>query len=121
MILQRCSINGKKYSIENFGVQEEDSSNVIRLPQYDRNMLAFFETLATCHTVQVLKLEQNEDDGGKENGEEAEGSFEIIESPTSLVDIEEDNRNEETRQNTKQNEVSVPDNLIDSLPVSVER
>lgn len=118
MILQQCSINGKKYTIQNFGVQEEDSSNVIRLPQYDRHMLTFFETLATCHTVQVAKLEQNE---SVKDDEVVEKSFEIIESASSLVDIEEDKRSEETRQNTKQNEVSVPENLLDNLPISVER
>lgn len=120
MILQQCSINGKKYTIQNFGVQEEDSANVIRLPQYDRQMLQFFETLATCHTVQVQA--KSEHDDNIKGDEVVEGSFEIIESSTSsLVDIEEDKRNEETRQNTKQNEVSVPDNLLDSLPISVER
>lgn len=118
MILQQCSINGKKYSIQNFGVQEEANSNVIRLPQYDRHMLAFFETLAICHTVQVGKLEHDE---STKDDEVAERTFEMIESSSSLVDIEEDRRNEETRNNTKQNEFSVPDNLLDNLPISVER
>ena len=118
MILQQCSINGKKYRIQNFGIQEESSSNVIRLPQYDRHMLTFFETLCTCHTV-LAKLEQNEI---VKDDEEVERTFEVIESSSSsLVDIEEDKRSEETRQNTKQNEVCVPDNLLENLPVSVER
>lgn len=119
MILQQCSINGKKYTIQNFGVQEENSSNVIRLPQYDHHMLKFFETLATCHTVQVHAKSEH-DENTKDDGV-VERTFEIIESSSSLVDIEEDKRNEETRQNTKQNEVSMPDNLIDNLPISVER
>lgn len=118
MILQQCSINGKRYIIQNFGIQEEDSSNVIRLPQYDRYMLNFFETLSACHTVQVAKLDQN---ASSKDGEQVENTFEVIEPSASLVDIEEDKRNEETLQNTKINENFVPNDLIDSLPIAVER
>lgn len=118
MILQQCSINGKKYAIQNFGLREEDNSNVIRLPQYDRHMLTFFESLAICHTVQVGRSEHDE---SIKDDEVVEKTFEIVESSSSLVDIEEDKRNEETRNNTKQNEVSVPDNLLDNLPIAVER
>lgn len=118
MILQYCSINGKKYKIQNFGVKEENKPTVLRLPQYDRCMLNFFQTLSICHTVQVAQLEQTETEGDEE---EMEKSFEIIDSNESVVDIDDAKRKEETRQNTKQNEVCVPENLIDNLPISVER
>lgn len=113
MILQQCSINGRKYKIQNFGLREENSSSVIRLPQYDPHMRNFFQTLSTCHTVQVAKVEKvpEKDDG------ELEGSFEIVESSGSLVEIEEDvKRKHETEQNTKQNEVCLPDTPPDNMP-----
>lgn len=117
MILQQCSISGKKYKIQNFGVQEENNSSVLRIPHYDRNVLNFFQTLSICHTVQVAKLDQTE----KDENEDAEKSFEVVDSNGSLVDVEEVKRQSETRQNTKQNEVSVPENLVQNLPLSVER
>lgn len=114
MILQQCSINGKKYKIQNFGLREENSSSVIRLPQYDPYMRNFFQTLSTCHTVQVAKLEKVPD---KDDGK-LESSFEIVESSASLVEIEEDvKRKQETEQNTKQNEVCLPTDLPpDNMP-----
>lgn len=115
MILQQCSINGKKYKIQNFGLREENSSFVMRLPQYDPNTRNFFQALSTCHTVQVAKLDHNPDE---EDTAALEGSFEIIESSEgSLVDIEEDTkRKRETIQNTRQNEVSRPTTLLDDFP-----
>lgn len=89
----------------------------MKLPQYDPHMLNFFHALSVCHTVQVAKLDKIKIDSEAD----VEKSFEIIDSSGSLVDIEEEaKRKEETRQNTKQNEVCVPDNLIDNLPVAVE-
>lgn len=118
MILQQCSINGKKYKIQHFGLREENSPSVMRLPQYDAYTRNFFQTLSTCHTVQVAKLEKapKTDDG------ELEGSFEMVESSSSLVEIEEDvKRKEETEQNTKQNEVCLPENLINDNMPTVQR
>lgn len=119
MILKHCSINGKKYKIQNFGVQEDDSPSVLRLSQYDRNMLGFFQTLSTCHTVQVAKLDKT--DKQKEDDENIEKSFEIVDPKSSFVDNEDARRDSETQQNTKQNEVCVPENLIKNLPIAVER
>ena len=117
MILQQCSINGKKYKIQNFGLREENSSSVMRLPQYDPYMRNFFQTLSTCHTVQVAKFEKVSD----ADEAEMEGSFEMVESSASLVEIEEDvKRKAETEQNTKQNEIGVPTALLDTMP-SVQR
>lgn len=118
MILQQCSINGKTYKIQNFGLREENSSSVMRLPQYDPYMRNFFQTLSTCHTVQVAKLEKVPDDKDeKDDASSVESSFEVIESSNSLVEIEEDiKRKEETEQNTKQNEVCRPDSLFDNIP-----
>lgn len=117
MILQHCSINGKKYKIHNFGVQEENNSNVLRLPHYDRDVLIFFQTLSICHTVQIAKLDQIKQD----DNEAVEKSFEIVDSSGSVDDVEDVKQQLETLQNTKQNEVSVPDNLLQNLPVAVER
>lgn len=116
MILHQCSINGKKYRVQNFGVREENSPSVMRLPQYDPYMRNFFQTLSLCHTVQVGRLDTIPDNG------EVESSFEIIESAdSSLGDIEEDiKRKEETAQNTKQNEIRLPDGLLNEVP-SVQR
>lgn len=120
MTLQQCSINGKMYKIESFGVQEADSPNVIRLPQYDRHMLNFFQVLSACHTVQVAKLEPEAVD--KDDAEGSESSFEAVDSSGKLIDIEEDARQkEETRQNTKANEVTVPMNLLNEMPTYPER
>ncbi|XP_031625300.1 phospholipid-transporting ATPase IG isoform X2 [Contarinia nasturtii] len=112
MILQQCSINGKKYKIQNFGVQQENGTSTMRLPQYDPYMRNFFQTLSLCHTVQVstAKSEQKKD----KNSDEVESTFEIVESSSSLVEIDEDvKRKEETEQNTKQNEVCLPESPID--------
>lgn len=117
MILQQCSINGKKYKIQNFGVREENSSSVMRLPQYDPYMRNFFQTLSVCHTVQVAKLDVAEDCDS-----EVESSFEIINSANSSIDdTEEDiNRKKVTAENTKQNQIGLPDGLINEMP-SVQR
>lgn len=121
MTLQQCSINGKKYKIQNFGVQEEDCPNVIRLPQYDRYMLNFFQILSTCHTVQVAKLDPITPES-EQSDADIDRSFEIIDSNGSLIDIDEDARQkEETRQNTKANEVIVPENLLNEMPIYPER
>lgn len=119
MILQHCSIGGKIYKIQNFGVQEEDNPGVLRLPQYDRNMLSFFQTLSICHTVQVAKLDRT--DKEEEDDANVDKSFEMVDSPGSLVDIEDAKRDSETQQNTKQNEVCIPENLLNNLPLAVER
>ncbi|XP_055298222.1 phospholipid-transporting ATPase 11C isoform X2 [Sitodiplosis mosellana] len=113
MILQQCSINGKKYKIQNFGLREENSSSIMRLPQYDPYMRNFFQTLTTCHTVQVAKLEKV----SEADDAEMKGSFEMVESSGSLVEIEEDvKRKAETEQNTKQNEVCLPSNPLENMP-----
>lgn len=115
MILQQCSINGKKYTIQNFGLREQNGLSTIRLPQYDSYMRNFFQTLSICHTVQVAKLEQIKTE---DSDEKFEATVEIIESTSSLVDIEEDiKRKEETKLNTKQNEVCLPpESLPDNIP-----
>lgn len=109
MILKQCSINGTKYKISNIGIQEDDQPNVLQLPHYTTEMLNFFQTLSVCHTVQV---------GDAEDTADIEKSFEIIESNPSLADSDEDaKRKVETRYNTKRNEISVPDNVLNNLPL----
>lgn len=109
MILKQCSINGTKYKISNIGIQEEDQPNVLQLPHYTSEMLNFFQTLSVCHTVQV---------GDAEDTADIEKSFEIVESNSSLADSDEDaKRKVETRYNTKRNEMSVPDNVLNNLPL----
>lgn len=131
MILQQCSIHGKKYKIQNFGLREENCSYVMRLPQYDPYMRNFFQTLSICHTVQVAKLEQNQEE---DSAADLEASFDIIESSdSSLVDIDDNDaaaaaaaaeterRKRETIQNTKQNEAVIrrPTTLVDDFPAVV--
>lgn len=111
MNFKQCSIHGKKYKVLNIGIQEEDKPNVLRLPQYNNDVKRFFEALAICHTVQVAHSEQKEDDS------ELEESFEIIDSNPSLVELDEEDisRKEETRNNTKFNKNSVPENQLNNL------
>lgn len=113
MILKQCSIAGTKYKFANIGVQEEDQPNVLQLPQYNSEMLSFFQTLSVCHTVQVGDASANDHDIAT-----IEKSFEIVESKQSLSDSDEDvMRKVETRINTRRNEVSVPDNVLRNLPL----
>lgn len=53
MILQQCSINGKKYRIYDGGIQEHGKPNLIKLTNYREDVLNFFQALSVCHTVQV--------------------------------------------------------------------
>lgn len=57
MILQQCSINGKKYQIYDGGIQETGKPNIIKLSNYREDALNFFQALAICHTVQVAGSE----------------------------------------------------------------
>lgn len=111
MNFKQCSIHGKKYKVLNIGIQEEDKPNVLRLPQYNSDVKRFFEALAICHTVQVAHSIQ------KEDYSELEESFEIIDSNPSLVELDEEDisRKEETRNNTKFNKNSVPENQLNNL------
>lgn len=115
MILQQCSINGIKYKISNYGIQEENRSNVIKLSNYNSDVLKFFQTLSVCHTVQVAKADSKADDS------QLEKTFEFIETNHSIVDVEEEIVIKATTQdNTKQNEVCVPDNILNNLPIGIE-
>lgn len=107
MILQQCSINGKKYKILDGGIQEHDKSNVLKLQQYNREVLDFFQTLAVCHTVQVA-------DKSSIDADDVESTYEIVDE-ASLVDFDQPDemrRNLETRNNTIQNEINAEANLL---------
>lgn len=116
MILQQCSINGRKYEILEGGIQEHDRSNVLRLQQYNREVLDFFQTLAVCHTVQVADTSVNED----EEEEDVESTYEIVNDAT-LVDLDQSDemkRQIETRHNTIQNEINAEANLlVEDIPL----
>lgn len=118
MILQQCSINGKRYKIHNYGLQEEERTNVQKLPQYNSYILNFFQTLSVCHTAQVARIDNN---NSPANDTELEKTFEFIDSSSSSIELEEECViKTETRRNTKQNEVCVPDNILDNLPIGIE-
>lgn len=103
MILQQCSINGKKFKIMDGGIMDQAKHTMLKVQQYHRDVLLFFQALAVCHTVQVGNTEE----------EDIEKSFEIVESTDSLVDLEEDVQTSvETRQNTIQNEINAELNLL---------
>lgn len=111
MILQQCSINGKKYRILDGGIQEENRLNTLKLKQYHREILNFFQALAVCHTVQVAGIENQVD--MDDDDTEMEKSFEVVESVSSLVDLDEDiQRKVETRNNTIQNEINAEENFL---------
>lgn len=106
MILQQCSINGKKYKILDNGMHESGKLKPMKLQQYDGNVLNFFQALSVCHTVQVENesVDQNEE----LIEENFEASFEVIESFTSLIDRKDEDvqRMAETRSNTFQNAIT---------------
>lgn len=107
MILQQCSINGKKYKILDAGIQEHHKTNVLKLQQYNREVLDFFQTLAVCHTVQVA-------DGTVTDGDDVESTYEMVDN-ASLIDLDQSDemrRNLETRNNTIQNEINAEANLL---------
>lgn len=107
MILQQCSINGKKYKILEGGIQEHNKLNALKLQQYNREILDFFQSLAVCHTVQVADKLTNET-------EDTESTFDFVDD-ASLVDLEQPDemrRNLETRKNTIQNEINAEANLL---------
>lgn len=117
MKLQQCSINGKKYTITNYGIQEENCSNVTKLREFDYDISQFFLALSVCHTVQV----GSGGAGNEVNDSNVERTFEIIESSSSTIDMEEEVVTKvETRNNTKQNEIAVPENLLNNLPIGGE-
>lgn len=77
MILQQCSINGRKFLLHEGGVQEEGKPHLIRLSNYREDIIRFFQSLSVCHTVQVAGAEKA---SAKEQQEDAEmeASFEIV-------------------------------------------
>lgn len=113
MILQQCSINGKKYKILDGGIQEQHKTNLVRLQQYNREVLDFFQALAVCHTVQVADKSISEDD-------DVESTYEMVDE-AALVDVDQSDemrRTIETRHNTIQNEINAEANLLtDDLPL----
>lgn len=115
MIFQQCSVNGKKYKISDMGIQEADKPNILKLHQYNLDLMHFLQVLSTCHTVQVGGIRAESTSGDHE----LEKTFEIIDQ----VDIDENiRRSVETTHNTIQNEQSVPENLIyDKSPTGIER
>lgn len=60
MILQQCSINGKKFTLNGTGIQRENRPNVMKIWEFREDVFEFFQTLATCHTVQVAGSETGE-------------------------------------------------------------
>lgn len=56
MILQQCSIAGKKYRVFDGGIQDH-LQNLIRLSNYSEDISNFFQALSVCHTVQVAGSE----------------------------------------------------------------
>lgn len=108
MILQQCSINGKKYKILDAGIQEHDKLSSLKLQQYNREVLDFFQSLAVCHTVQVA------DKSLLEDTDDIESTYEIIDD-ASLLDLDQTDemrRSLETRNNTIQNEINAEANLL---------
>lgn len=77
MILQQCSINGRKFLLHEGGVQEEGKPHLLRLSNYREDIIRFFQSLSVCHTVQVAGFEKT---SAKEQQEDAEmeASFEIV-------------------------------------------
>lgn len=60
MILQQCSINGKKFTFSGTGIQRENRPNIMKIWEFREDVFEFFQTLATCHTVQVAGNEDGE-------------------------------------------------------------
>lgn len=118
MILQQCSINGAKYEIVDSGIREMGRMNVLRLQQYNRDIVTFFQALAVCHTVQVADADGSEATE-KVTDEDLEATFEIIDSVTAFLsdedDVDEVQRVSETRTNTLQNELCSDSNLLDDI------
>lgn len=117
MILQQCSVNGTKYRIMETGLQEFGKLSTLRMHQYDRELLSFFQALSVCHTVQVADVDRP-DEAEEMTDESLEATFEIIDSVTAFLDKEDDHiRTAETRSNTLQNEMSAETNLLgDCMP-----
>lgn len=117
MILQQCTINGVKYFIKDNGVQENGKLNTIKMHQYNKELLSFFQALTVCHTVQVAESGQ-QDESDEIIEENLEATFEIIDSITTFLNKEDDDtRSAETRSNTLQNEMSAETNLLgDCMP-----
>lgn len=122
MILQQVSVNGKKFKIHEGGVQEERKSKITKLREYNKDVLNFFQALCVCHTVQVGGSEEPPAKPD-ENDEEIESSFEIVESVTTLIELDDDARRKiQTRSNTLRNEMSNEEFLLseslENLPKS---
>lgn len=117
MILQQCSINGIKYFIKDNGVQEIGKTNTLKMHQYNKELLSFFQALSVCHTVQVAESDKS-DESDEIIEENLESTFEIIDSVTAFLNKDEDDtRSAETRSNTLQNEMSAETNLLgDCVP-----
>lgn len=100
------------------GIQEFGKLNTLKMHQYNRELLSFFQALSVCHTVQVAESEKLEDETDGIIEENIESTFEIIDSVTSFLDKEDDDtRSAETRSNTLQNEISAEANLLgDCMP-----
>lgn len=101
MILQQCSINGRKFLLHEGGVQEEGKPHLLRLSNYREDIIRFFQSLSVCHTVQVAGTEKA---SAKEQQEDAEleASFEIVD--------EDDLSTGSSSSSDSWNDTSVPDN-----------
>lgn len=77
MILQQCSIRGRMYTMTESGIQEKHRINPIKIGEFREEQMAFFQTLATCHTVQVTgdaEGEAAEATGGEAGAENSNGT-----------------------------------------------
>lgn len=113
MILQQCSINGKKYKIHEGGIQEERRSKITKLREYQKDVLNFFQALSVCHTVQVGGSDEPSSAKEDELEEVLETSFEVVEKVTCLIELDDEARRKiETRGNTIRNEINSEEFLL---------
>ncbi|XP_073831771.1 phospholipid-transporting ATPase IF-like [Musca autumnalis] len=54
MILQQCSIGGRKYLYKGSYLEEEGKPHVVDLNHFEESHKNFFQALSICHTVQVV-------------------------------------------------------------------
>ncbi|XP_070504807.1 phospholipid-transporting ATPase IF isoform X2 [Chironomus tepperi] len=66
MIFKQCSINGKMYSQEGRGLQENGKNYSLKIGECSKHVYTFFEALAVCHTVQVAGMYEEDQDRADE-------------------------------------------------------
>lgn len=121
MILQQVSVIGKKFKIHEGGIQEERKSKITKLREYNKDVLNFFQALCVCHTVQVGGSDEPPAKSD-EKDEEIESSFEMVESVTALIELDDDARRKiETRSNTIRNELNTEEFLLSESMVNTPK